>query len=255
MENRIIFEPASKIREIARQALKGHWKEMALGVFIYYFFSVVVSSVLDVFFTSVNYVQLFTGEYVPITVFYASPIYDFVLAGPLLIGIVMFLLAFFRKHTVDYALTFEGFSMFGKGFVLYLLYSIRIFLWSLLFLIPGIIAAFRYSQAFYLRVDHPEYTAGQCLAESSRLMKGNKAKLFGLGLSFIGWYILATLPTMFVSLFDFNNELLLVAVSTLFSIPVLFVDLYSLMSEIVFYELLKGNLVIQENKPFIDEQM
>jgi len=247
MENRIIIEPAKKIREIARTSLKGNWQKVFVGIAIYYFLSVVVSSVLDLFFTSVNYIQLYTGEYVPIRMYYASPIYDFVLSGPLMLGIAMFLLAYFRKHTIDYTLTFEGFSMFVKGFLLYLLYSVKIFLWSLLFIIPGLIAAFRYSQAFYLRVDHPEWTAGMCLKESSHLMMGNKGKYFGLQLSFIGWYMLALLPTVLLSMFQ-TSDLMLMVVAIVGSIPVLIVDLYMQVTNTAFYELLNGNLVVVREK-------
>ena len=249
MENRVIIESAKKIREIARTALRGKWKEMALGVFIYYVFASVVPSVLDMFFATTEEIELITGEWITINTSYASTIYEFLLYGPLMIGILMFLLAFFRTHTVDYALTFEGFSMLGKGILLYLMYSIRVLLWSLLFIVPGIIATFRYSQAFYLRIDHPEWSSSQCLAASSKLMKGNKMKYLGLGLSFIGWYILSMIPGGIVSLFVSSDMATLIA-GIICSIPVLFVDLYIMMSETVFYELLVGNLVVQEKSPF-----
>ena len=254
MNNIIIYESTKKIREIARTALKGRWRAMVLGVFIYYVFSTVVSSILDLFFTSVDQIELATGQVLPINIHYASSFYDFILAGPLMLGILMFMLAFFRKHTVDYAMTFEGFSMFGKGFILYLVYSIKIFLWTMLFIIPGFIAAFRYSQAFYLRVDNPDWTARQCIAESSRLMRGNKAKLFRLNLSFIGWYILAMLPVFPASFLPVTG-MANIALTVILSIPVLFVDLYLMMSETVFYELLTGNLIVQERRPFTDYEV
>ena len=249
MENRIVIESAKKMREIARTALKDKWGAMFVGVLIYYVFSGVIPAVLDLFFSSVQYIELYTGEYIPMTVTYASPIYELVLTGPLMLGILMFLLAFFRTHKIDYALTFEGFSLLGKGFFLYLMYAIRVFLWSLLFIFPGIIAAFRYSQAFYLRIDHPEWTSSQCLAASSRLMKGNKLKLLGMNLSFIGWYMLATIPATIIGFFIDSSTASLVATIVL-SIPVLFVDLYLMMTETVFYELLTGNLIVQEKSPF-----
>lgn len=249
MENRIINEPINKIKEIARKSLSGHWKEMMVGIMIYYVFSSVISSILDYFFTYVREIDLGNGVYAPINVYYASPLYELIVSGPLMIGLVMFLLAFFRKHTVDYTLTFEGFSMFLKGLSLYLLYSIKILLWSLLFVIPGIIASFRYSQAFYLRVDHPEWTANQCLVESSRLMNGNKAKLFVLEISFIGWYFIAAIATGILSIFDVTGFAAII-LSFICAIPVLFVDLYSLVSDTVFYELLTGNLVVNEPSPF-----
>lgn len=249
MENRIIGEQISKIREIARRSLSGYWKEMIVGILIYYVFSSVISSILDYFFTYVDEVELENGMYLPINVYYASPLYELIVSGPLMIGLVMFLLAYFRKHTVDYTLTFEGFSMFLKGFSLYLLYSIKIFLWCLLFVVPGIIAAFRYSQAFYLRVDHPEWTANQCLVESSKLMNGNKLKFFILEISFIGWYLLAAVATGILSVFEVTG-VASVILSLICAIPVLFVDLYSLMADTVFYELLTGNLVVNETSPF-----
>lgn len=249
MENRIVIESAKKMREIARTALKDKWGAMFVGVLIYYVFSGVIPAVLDLFFSSVQYIELYTGEYIPMTVTYASPIYKLVLTGPLMLGILMFLLAFFRTHKIDYALTFEGFSLLGKGFFLYLMYIIRVFLWSLLFIFPGIIAAFRYSQAFYLRIDHPEWTSRQCLTASSRLMKGNKLKLLGVSLSFIGWYMLATIPATIIGAFIDSSTASLVATIVL-SIPVLFVDLYLMMTETVFYELLTGNLIVQEKSPF-----
>lgn len=57
-------------------------------------------------------------------------------------------------------------------------------LWSLLFVVPGIVAAYRYSQVWMLKADHPEWTAGECLAESRRLMDGCKMSLFSLHASY-----------------------------------------------------------------------
>ena len=47
--------------------------------------------------------------------------------------------------------------------------------------------------AYYIMVDHPEYTWKQCLDESQKMMKGHKGQLFCLDLSFIGWYIVGML--------------------------------------------------------------
>ena len=87
------------------------------------------------------------------------------------------MLDFFRNKKTEITTLFEGFSYFGKAFVLLILMGVKIFLWTLLFIVPGIIAAFRYSQAFYVLIDHPEYSPNQCLKESSLMMKGNKWKL------------------------------------------------------------------------------
>ncbi len=83
----------------------------------------------------------------------------------------------------------EPLANMGTG----ILVGLFTFLWSLLFVIPGIIKAYSYAMTFYIRVDHPEYTATQSITESRRLMDGNKWRFFCLSLSFIGWDIVSVL--------------------------------------------------------------
>ena len=64
------------------------------------------------------------------------------------------------------------------------------FLWTLLFIIPGIIAGYSYSMTEYILAEHPEMTASEAIQASKEMMKGNKWRLFCLQISFIGWDIL-----------------------------------------------------------------
>ena len=66
-----------------------------------------------------------------------------------------------------------------------------IFLWSLLFVIPGIIKIFSYAMTPYILEEHPELSANDAIDRSRAMMKGHKFDLFWLFLSFIGWFILA----------------------------------------------------------------
>ncbi len=84
---------------------------------------------------------------------------------------------------------FSGFRKYGEVVLLGFMRYLFTFLWSLLFIIPGIIKTFAYALSYYVKIDHPEYTWQQCLKESERLMKGYKFSYFVLMLSFIGWYI------------------------------------------------------------------
>lgn len=68
--------------------------------------------------------------------------------------------------------------------------NLRIFLWSLLFLIPGIVAIYRYRQAWFIKAEQPEKSAGECLTESGRLMRGYKWKAMVFDFSYIWWYLL-----------------------------------------------------------------
>lgn len=68
-----------------------------------------------------------------------------------------------------------------------------IFLWSLLFIIPGIVKMYSYYLAEFISLKNPNKTATECLDESKKLMQGHKFELFVFQLSFIGWQILSCL--------------------------------------------------------------
>ena len=74
--------------------------------------------------------------------------------------------------------------------LLALLKDVFVTLWSLLFVIPGIIKYYSYSMANYILAENPEMKALDAITESKKLMKGYKFKLFVLDLSFFLWYLL-----------------------------------------------------------------
>ena len=87
---------------------------------------------------------------------------------------------------------FVGFmgDNFLRTLVGYLRYAVFTFLWSLLFIIPGIIKSIAYSQMFYLMAEDEDLDPGDAQRESMELMEGHKWEYFVLGLSFIPWYLL-----------------------------------------------------------------
>ena len=122
-----------------------------------------------------------------------SNIYNILITGPLALGYTMFVISIFRGMQGSIAEIFYGFESFGKALGLHIMRMIFIFLWTLLFIIPGIIASLRYSLCFFVLADNPNIGIMEAINESKRLMVGNKWKLFCLYLSFIGWAILASL--------------------------------------------------------------
>ncbi|HHV09035.1 MAG TPA: DUF975 family protein [Clostridiales bacterium] len=80
--------------------------------------------------------------------------------------------------------------MFGRAFLLRLLMTIFTFLWTLLLIIPGIIAVYSYAMAPYILEENPGMTATEAITCSKEMMRGNKWRLFCLQISFIGWVIL-----------------------------------------------------------------
>ena len=75
------------------------------------------------------------------------------------------------------------------------------YLWSLLFLVPGIIKSYEYRMIPYLLSENPEMTKEEAFAESKRLMMGQKWNTFVLDLSFIGWHILGGLTFGILEIF------------------------------------------------------
>ena len=117
----------------------------------------------------------------------------FVLEGPIQYGFANQSLNVVRGKAVDVKDVLAAQNRFVDAFLAYLINGIYTFLWSLLFIIPGIIAAYSYSLTYYLMIDNPKLTPDQARRESMRLMQGHKWELFCLHLSFIGWMLLCAL--------------------------------------------------------------
>lgn len=116
------------------------------------------------------------------------------LSGPLYIGLYNVLLNMSKgEEDIRFESVFEGCYKFGPNLVLGVMHTLIIMLWSLLFIIPGIIRSYSLSLAYYIRNDHPEYTWRQCLDASEQMMQGHKWRLFKLHFSFLGWTLLSVL--------------------------------------------------------------
>ncbi len=116
----------------------------------------------------------------------------FLLAPPLSLGLTMIYLNTTYGEKPQVGTCFEGFQRYGQSVILNLLVMIFTFLWSLLFVIPGIIKGLSYSMAFYILAENKDMTAQEALNESKLIMNGHKGELFVLYLSFILWGLLCT---------------------------------------------------------------
>lgn len=98
-----------------------------------------------------------------------------------------------RGEEMPYGCLFDGFSFAGKIILLNIVMYIFVFLWSLLFIVPGIIAGYRYRFALYNLCEDPERGVMEVIRMSKEQTKGFKGQLFVLDLSFIGWQLLSSL--------------------------------------------------------------
>ncbi|WP_199620366.1 DUF975 family protein [Paenibacillus alkalitolerans] len=157
----------SEIRAIARANLKGFW---GISILVCFLVNAIVSALGSI----------------PVVGIIAS----LILGGAFTYGLYAFFLEQARGRQPELAVMFSGFQKFGSTLVLYLLMIVFILLWTLLLIVPGIIASLRYSMAFFILHDNPGVSGMEAIRQSSEMMKGYKGKLFMLYISFIGWILL-----------------------------------------------------------------
>ncbi len=204
-------------RKIARDSLKGKWPiAVAVGLVASILFGVAGSSTPDLEFELESGKFSFGIAYLGRTLVRVGPEigWQYLLAGfvwyllfaclvmaavrIVLGGIIEVGYARFNTELVDggeaaFGRLFDYFKHWKSAALTRLLSTVYIFLFSLLFIVPGIIAAFNYAMARYIVAEHPEIKARDALKISTAMMKGNRWRLFCLEFSFIGWALLSAL--------------------------------------------------------------
>jgi len=140
-----------------------------------------------------------------------------IIGGPMRLGSAIFSLNLASGKKIELSQIFDGFENFAESLVAFLLMALYTFLWSLLFIIPGIVAAISYSQTFFILADKKGTKGVDALDESKAMMYGFRWKFFCLGMRFFGWFILSILtfgigflwliPYAQVSLANFYKDL------------------------------------------------
>lgn len=109
--------------------------------------------------------------------------------------ICMYLKMSYSPEPIKMGDFFYGFRYFGRAIGTYMWYVLWEFLWSLLFIIPGLIKNYAYSQIFYIAAENPKLSVRKSMKLSMIITKGYKWKLFVLDLTFVGWMLLSGLFT------------------------------------------------------------
>ena len=156
--------------------LEKAWAPAAIATFIFYVIIFVV-----------NYgIELAVGQ--------EGSLLGTIITIPLSYGISVLFLDFARGEKIENSKLFDGYTNGFQGiFTTGLLQFIYTLLWSLLFVIPGIIKSYSYSMTYYILKDNPELKNNAAIEKSMQMMDGRKLDLFLLHLSFIGWAILCLL--------------------------------------------------------------
>jgi len=158
----------------AQEALRGKW---VLPILTFLFYAIVVG--------------VLQGK--PDKEFHPTSLISMLISGPLSVGLSTFSLAISRNQEARFEQIFEGFKIFGKALGAYLVMLFFIILWSILLIIPGIIAAISYGLTYFILVDEPTIGAIEAVEKSKAMMAGFKWKFFCLGLRLFGLALLCVL--------------------------------------------------------------
>lgn len=111
-------------------------------------------------------------------------------SGPVSVGVCGIYLRLLRGDEPEFSEMFDGFRNFVNTFIAGLLISVLVAVFTILLVVPGIIKALAYSQAYCILHDHPDMDGWSALKASEQMMVGHKMELFELYLSFLPWMLL-----------------------------------------------------------------
>ena len=152
-------------------------------------FYLLITLVLDMINSGVSYMIDSAGGFTVLSFSFVSILVGLV-ALVLNAGYYCYCFGILRREEMPYESLFDAFPFAGKVILLSIVEGVFIFLWSMLFVIPGIIAAYRYSVAMLNLCENPELGVMEALNLSKQQTFGYKWQLFVLQLSFIGWSLL-----------------------------------------------------------------
>lgn len=198
------MKKAKDFRAAARRALMGNWGIAVLAGFIASLLggsgiSYGSGSSVDISKEEVSMLQNMNPEErdvflsILITVFsviFVIAIVLFLIGSIIEVGYNRFNLNLIDGEELKISQVVSFFSHWTKAIAVSFLRWLYTFLWTLLFIIPGIIASYSYSMATFILAENPDMPAKEALRLSKEMMRGNKWRLFCLSFSFIGWSFL-----------------------------------------------------------------
>src|SRR5574344_2680520 len=175
----------SRIKRKAKKDLAGKWGTSVLTVLVYAIIVVAISGL-------VYWISQAAGLSKDATELLNS-IVGILIDGTIAVGLVGYFMNIARGKDAKVNDLFSYTNLIGVVILTVILVAIFTTLWTLLLIVPGIIAAISYSQVMYIIIDDPKIDAMAAIKESKEIMNGHKMDYFVLQLSFIGWSILATI--------------------------------------------------------------
>jgi len=189
MSNYSISKENSEIRSESRTILTGNWAMAVVVILVYSLITGIGGSSGG---SASGDGGWFNGVVLGIIVVASifSIAYSILVANVIEYGTTIAFLKLTREKKITFEYMFSGFKDFGRVVAVMFFRNLFIFLWTMLFIIPGIVKSYTYSMTEYLIADDPNLDALSAITKSKEMMRGWKGKLFLLDLSLIGWWFL-----------------------------------------------------------------
>lgn len=206
---------AADFRRIAREALRGKWKIAVLTGLVALLLGAATwedpelhveqgldAAVVNLELYSQNFTLFSVGQQPQLDVVwtvvmahlakaaFVLALVQIVLGSIVAVGYAKFNLDLVDKEELSIKTLFDYFPQWKTMLIAGLLQALYIFLWSLLLVIPGVIATYRYAMTSFILAEDPEMGAGEAIDRSKEMMDGHKWDLFCLHFSFLGWALL-----------------------------------------------------------------
>jgi uncharacterized membrane protein len=198
----------SEIRNVTKEILKGKYKYVMLPF-------ILATLLLGLAQSQDLYSNLYESYGVSY-VFTIGSIALFIV-GPISIGLATYSLSIVNEEDYSYNQIATGFKYFFKALFLFLLFNISVLIGTILLIIPGVVIFLMFSQIFYIIAENPQTGVIDVFKKSASLMKNKKLQLFGLGMRYVGLFILGVftlgiwwlwlIPQAYVSFAIFYKEL------------------------------------------------
>jgi len=216
----------SEIRKLAIMALKGNWWLSTAILVCFTLIANISDLILRMMGLSIN-ILLFEPmlPYYVTMIMTVMGVYYIFITLPLSTGLTWFYLDVLDGKEVKITNLFSAFKNYGKVIGATITMMVLVFLWSLLFIIPGVIKSISYSQTLFIIKDNPEIKIRDAINESKVLMKGFEWKYFLIDLFFIGIGILMFIGIIMVTVFLFMFSGMNVLVGGLLSMILILLSL------------------------------
>ncbi len=245
----VMVYPQKVIRDTAGKITAGRIMVFTGACALFLCLTEIVPAIFTYFVQMGQFTQTMPGTNITLRYSVIANLYKVFMQGAFSCGLMHFFLAAFRMKNESFSSLFNGFSCYWKCLLLDIIISAVTSVGMFLFLFPGFIFYYQYSQAFYILAESPGKGVMQCLRESTFLMRRNKWWLFVLDLTYLPWFIPYMVASAAYAYFNMDGDVTTAFVLFIVSVVCEALALAKCQAgRTVFFDVITGHLKIYPEK-------